>query len=313
MNNIYKIMACFVAMLTMITITTSCDDNNSWEPGPQPAANNPGVYFDRKTPAVIEVEANQEGNLLKDYFTVKLGRDELKATSALQVPITIHFAESNLTVSKTVEFEAGASTALLKIVIGEFEFSTKYAFSIEIDANYANPYLSYEDMKTGGSTRLDAKVEVVSVVATATFTMADNSGSRKPEFYPFEHNIYDNQDGTYSIKNFLYNNAGYNFDFSIDEDNSIRPLEECGFHSTDDNRWYFYSANADASANRIPCYIPGANPDDYVTYIYFYTADNPSSYTDFWLDLSTKTGRMMGYSRYSVSSSGRIAFNISWE
>lgn len=312
MNKIYKIMACFVAMLTMIAVT-SCEDSDNWEPGPQPAANNSGVYFDRKTPAVIEVEANQQGVLKKDHFTIKVGRDESKSTSALQVPITIHYAESNLTVSKTVDFEAGATTALLKIVIGEFEFSKKYGFSIEIDANYANPYLSYEGMANGGSSRLDAKVEVVSVLGTATFTMADNSGSNIPKFYPFEHNIYDNQDGTYSIKNFLFNNAGYDFDFSIDEDNSIRPLENCGFHSTGDYRWYFYSANVDASANRIPCYIPGANPDDYVTYIYFYTADNPSSYTAFWLDLSTKTGRMMGYSRYSVSSSGRIAFNISWE
>lgn len=312
MNKIYKIMACLVAMLTMIAVI-SCEDNDSWEPGPQPAANNSGVYFDQITPAVIEVEANQQGVLKKDHFTIKLGRDESKATSALKVPITINYAESNLTVSKTVDFEAGEATALLKINIGEFEFSKQYALSIEIDENFAHPYISYEDMANGGSTRLDTKVEVVSVLGTATFTMADNSGSNIPEFYPFEHVIYDNQNGTYSIKNFLYNNAGYNFDFSIDEDNSIRPLEECGFHSTDDNRWYFYSANADASANRIPCYIPGANPDDYVTYIYFYTADNPSSYTDFWLDLSTKTGRMMGYSRYSVSSSGRIAFNISWE
>ncbi|NLC50436.1 MAG: hypothetical protein GX762_08740, partial [Bacteroidales bacterium] len=130
MNNIYKIMACLLVMLTMVAVT-SCDDSDSWEPGPQPAANNPGVYFDQKTPGVIEVEANQQGVLLKDYFNIKLGRDEMKATSALQVPITIHYAESNLTVSKTVDFEAGEATALLKINIGEFEFSKQYALSIE--------------------------------------------------------------------------------------------------------------------------------------------------------------------------------------
>ncbi len=312
MIKIYNTVAYLVAMLTIIAVT-SCDNSDSWEPGPLPAVNNSGAYFDKNTPSVIEVEANQQGVLLKDYFTIKVGRDEMKATSALQVPIIIHYAEPNLTVSKTVDFEVGETTAFLEILIGEFEFSKQYALSIEIDENFANPYTSYEDMANGGSTRIDTKVEVVSVLGNATFTMADNSGSNIPEFIPFNHNIYDNQDGTYSIKNFLYNNAGYDFHFSIDEDNSIRPLEDCGYHSTSDNRWYFYSGNSDASANRIPCYIPGANPDDYVTYIYFYTAENPSTHTAFWLDLSSKTGRMMGYSRYSVSSSGRIAFNISWE
>ena len=305
-------MAYLIVMLTII-IGTSCGDNNSWEPGPQPAANNAGVYFDRKIPNVIEVEANQQGVLMKDHFTIKLGRDEFKASSALQVPIRVHFADPTLTISKTVDFEAGASTALLKISVGEFEFSTQYALSIEIDENFAHPYKSYEEMESGGSSRLDAKVEIVSVVGVATFTMADNSGSKKPEFFPFEHNIYDNQDGTYSIKNFLFNNAGYNFDFSLDEDHSIRPLESSGYHSLEDDRWYFYSENSSSSSSRIPCYIPGANPDDYITYIYFYAADNTSKYTDFWLDLSTKTGRMMGYSRYSESSSGRIAFNITIE
>ena len=312
MRKIYNIKTLLVAMFTLIAVT-SCDDSDKWEAGPQPAPNNPGVYFDGKAPAVIEVEANSEGVLTKDYFTIMLGRDETKATSALQVPITIHHADPNITVSKTVDFGVGETTALLKITIGEFEFSTQYALSIEIDANFANPYMSYENIPNGGSTRLDAKVEVVSVLGAATFTMADNSGSNKPAFYPFVHNIYDNQDGTYSIKNFLFNNAGYDFDFTIDDDNSIRPLEDCGYHSTDDNRWYFYSENSSSSSYRIPCYIPGENPDDYIRYIYFYTADNPSSHTDFWLDLSTKTGRMMGYSRYSESSSGRIAFNISWE
>ena len=309
MNKINKITAFLIVMLTFIA-GTSCEDSDNWKAGPKVSSNNPGVYFDSNTPRVIEVEANQQGVLLKEYFTIKLGRDESKASSALQVPITIHFAEPNLTVSKTVDFEAGSSTALLKISIGEFDFGTQYNLSIEIDEDFANPYKSYAGVEKGGSSRLDAKIEIVSVVGVATFTMADNSGTNIPKFIPFEHNMYDNQDGTYTIKNFLYNNAGYNFDFSIDEKNNIKPLITCGYHSTGDSRWYFYTDNADATANQIPCYIPGTNPDDFVTYIYFYTSENTSSYTAFWLDLSSKTGRMMGYSRYSVSSSGRIAFNI---
>ncbi|RNC66810.1 hypothetical protein [Proteiniphilum sp. X52] len=312
MKNIIAITAYLSVICAIITVI-SCDDSDKWKSGPQPAADNPGVYFDKDIPKVIELEANQQGVLIQEFVAIKLGRDESKAGPALRVPVRIRHADPNLTVAETAVFEAGSATAELTIHVGKFEFKEQYAFSIEIDENYSNPYKVYGNDEKGGSTRLDAKIEVVSLVGEATFTPTDYSGSRKPEFTPFKHNIYDNRDGSYTIKNFLYNNSGYDLTFSIDEENNIRPSISNGYHDTDENRWYFYSENSSASSARIPCYIPGANPDDYVTYIYFYTADNPSSYTAFWLDLSTKTGRMMGYSRYSISSSGRIAFNISWE
>jgi hypothetical protein len=299
--------------MSAMIMAVSCDDNNDWKAGPQPAANNPGVYFDKSASRVIEMEANQQGVLKNESVSIPVKRDESKASSALQVPVKVRYADANLTVTETVSFEAGSSSSTLKVAVGEFEFSKQYAFSVEIDENYSNPYKAYGDGESGGSTRLDAKIEVVCLLGTATFTPTDYSGSNQPRFIPFEHNIYDNLDGTYTIKNFLYNNAGYNFSFSIDEEKNIRPLTSNGYHSADENRWYFYSEDSDASSARIPCYIPGADPDDYVTYIYFYTAENSSSYTAFWMDLSTKTGRMMGYSRYNVSSSGRIAFNFTWE
>lgn len=315
MKTTNKNRAYLFAMLIMLTVMTmiSCNDMNDWKPGPQASPNNPGVYFSKSIPKVIELEANQQGVLLKESVTIKLGRDESKTSSELHVPIRIRYADSNLKIEETAIFETGASSTELKISIGEFEFSKQYLFSIEIDENYSNPYKKYNENENGGSSRLDVKIEVVSLVGVATFTPTDYSGSNKPKFTSFKHNFYDNLDGTYTIKNFLYNNAGYSFSFTIDENNNIRPLTTNGYHSLDDNRWYFYSENSNASSARIPCYIPGANPDDYVTYIYFYTAENPSSHTAFWMDLSSKTGRMMGYSRYSVSSSGRIAFNISWE
>jgi hypothetical protein len=290
-------------------MAVSCDDGNDWKAGPQPAANNPGVYFDGSTPRIIELGATAEGVLRSETASVPVKRDEAKASNALQVPVKIRYAASNLTVTETVSFEAGSSSAELKVTIGEFQFGQQYAFAAEIDENYSNPYKN----DSGGSSRIDAKVEVVCLLGRATFTPTDYSGSNQPQFIPFEHNIYDNQDGTYTIKNFLYNNAGYNFSFSIDENNNIRPLESNGYHSTDENRWYFYSENNSKESSRIPCYIPGADPDDFVEYLYFYTAENTSSYTAFRMDLSTKTGRMMGYSRYNVSSSGRIAFNFTWE
>ena len=312
MNKIYNIKTLLLAMFTIIAVT-SCDDSDNWEAGPQPAPNNPGVYFSGKIPGVIEIEANSQGNLIKDHFTIELGRDKLKSNSALEVPVIIHYVHPNLTVSDKVVFEAGASTAQLKVVLDDFEFATEYDLSIEIDEKFANPYLSYENMENGGSSRLDTKVQVLSLLGVATFKATPNSGSIKPDFYPFEQKIYDNQDGTYTIKNFLLNNAGFDFDFSVDEDNNIWPLETCGYHDTSELRWYFHSQNSSSSSYRIPCYIPGSNPDDEIRYIYFYTADNSSSRTDFWLDTTSKTGKMSGYSRYTESSSGQLVFDFSWD
>lgn len=312
MKKISRITTYFIAMFAMI-IPISCNDGNDWEPGPKPATNNPGVYFNKDIPNVIEMDADKQGVLLKEFITLQMGRDESKTSAALQVPIKIRFAESNLTIAETATFEAGASTAELKIGIGNFEIGKQYYFSVEVDENYSNPYKVYADGENGGSTRIDANIEVVCALGTATFTPTDYSSATPPQLIPFKHKIYDNRDGSYTIKNFLYNNAGYNFNFTIDDDKNIRPLESNGYHSTSDNRWYFYSENSDASTARIPCYLPGANPNDYVTYIYFYTAENTASYQAFWMDLSSKTGRMMGYARYSVSTLGRIAFNFSWE
>ena len=190
MNKIYNIKTLLLAMFTIIAVT-SCDDSDNWEAGPQPAPNNPGVYFSGKIPGVIEIEANSQGNLIKDHFTIELGRDKLKSNSALEVPVIIHYVHPNLTVSDKVVFEAGASTAQLKVVLDDFEFATEYDLSIEIDEKFANPYLSYENMENGGSSRLDTKVQVLSLLGVATFKATPNSGSIKPDFYFFYQKYLD--------------------------------------------------------------------------------------------------------------------------
>jgi len=311
MKKINKITM-FLMLGVWAMLSASCSDKDNWQPGPELASDNPGVYFDRNNPMVMEIEADQQLNLVQDHFTIMLGRDETKSASALQVPVIVRYAESNLIIPATVNFEAGATTAELNVKVGDYSFGVQYGFTLEIDAKYANPYKKYDAGEDGGSTRFSGKVEAVCLLAEATFTSTDYSGSNKPLFVPFKHKIYDNQDGTFTIKNFLYNNAGYNFIFTIDNDNNFRPIASCGFHSLDDARWYFYLGIGEVAENRIPCYIPGGNPADYITYVYFYTPENTTSYQDFWIDRSTKTGRMMGYARFSLSSSGRIAFNIAW-
>ncbi len=298
-----KNISTFLMLVVASVFISSCDDSDNWKPGPQPSADNAGVYFDSKTPLNIEMYANKDGQLISDYATIILGRDDLKLSSALDIPIKVRYSADKLSIPQTVRFEAGTKTAELHIGIKNFEIGKPYSFSVEIDEQYSNPY------KSSGSTRLDSKVSVVALLGVATFTPGEYSATPSPEFTPFEHKIYDNMNGTYTIKNFLYNNAGYDFVFEIDDKGTIKPLATCGFHDTAEMRWYFYSANSDASANRIPCYLPGNNPNDYITYIYFYT-DMSYKYTAFWINKETQKGKMVGYSRYSVSKSARISFNI---
>lgn len=309
-----NILSKLLLILSSIIIITSCDKSDDWKPGPQVSADNPGVFFSSTTPRIIEVGASSTGELKKDYFTITMGRDEFKASAALSVPIIIKNAPTNMSVDETVKFEAGATTAQLKIKISSFEFSTPYTISLEIDENYSNPYKSYGQGETGGSTKVDALIEVVSLLGEATFTPTDFSKAPATTFYPFVHKIYDNMDGTYTIKNFLYNNAGHNLDFELDESGNIKVAEDLGYHEKGTGssaRWNFYSGPSSSSSNYIPCYVPTEDPKELIRYIYFYT-DPGYSYYNFNLDLEKKTGKMTGYARYELTSSGRVTFIISW-
>lgn len=304
MNKILKI-ATYLAAGLCISLTGSCDKEHKWDgAGPKPAADNPGVYFASSNKKTIEMESTET------FAILKMGRDAAKTGSALEVPLTVHYAASNVSIPATVSFAAGEEFADLHLNVADFEISVPYAFSIELSPKYCNPYA------ISGSTRFDGRIEVVSILGNATFTPGGYSGSKKPEFVPFKQKIYDNQNGTYTIKNFLFNNAGYSFTFSIDKEApatmNIMPAPDCGFHDKSNNRWYFYSANADSSDNYIPCYIPGNNPEDWITYLYFYAWQSTDSRKAFWLDIESKTGCLASYCRFTKSSSGIVKFDITW-
>ncbi len=302
-----------MAVASLMFVVTACTEKDDWTPGPQPEANNPGVYFDRNTPGLAEMDVDANLNLIQNYLVITLGRDPFKAGQALTVPINVHFSAPNLTVPDVVTFGAGEESAELRVTIGDYELSTPYGLSLEVDNKFANPYLSYAGTTEGGPSKVDLKIQVVAALGTATFTPGEYSKDG-PEFTPFTHKIYINGDGSYTIKNFLYNNDGYDFNFKLDADNNIIPNPEGGYFEEGEGsaaRWYFYSAPSSSSSNYIPCYIPSLNPADNIRYIYFYL-DTEYRYTGFWLDIPARKGQMVGYSRYSVSSSGRITFDIEW-
>ena len=295
-------------LLSCGAASVSCSDSDPWAPGLQPAANNQGVYFNKSNPRLAE--ASQETGSDQAVFTLLLGRDASKAGSAIEVPITVLYASTHLSIPKSITLESGSSSAELIIGVKEFEPGVKYEYSLEIDVNYADPYKLYDaGTSAAGSARFDGFVSVKPapvLLATAKFTPTAG-----PSFVPFDQELWDNLDGSYSFKNFLCNNAGYSFDFTIDNAKNIRPLISSGYHDVSQNRWYFSSTNNSSSSYYLPCYIPGA-PSDYVTYLYFYTAENTTSSQAFWIDLASKTGKMVGYSRYAIYSQGTITFDVLW-
>lgn len=309
MNKLKVFSKCLI-ILSVIFAINACDNSDDWKPGPEILDDNPGVFFSKETPMTIEVGASSSGELHSDFFTVALGRDETKSASAISVPIILRNVGSNMEVDKVVEFEAGSTTAELRIKITEFEFSVPYQLSLEIDERYSNPYSSI----LNGSSKIEAVVEVVSLVGEATFTPTNFSSNIVTTFLPFKHKIYDNMDGTYTIKNFLYNNAGHDVTFELDENGYIEVMKDIGYHEEgtgSSGRWYFYSGPSSSSSNYIPCFIPSEDPIDHIRYIYFYTAPGYSNF-NFWLDLDKKEGKMTGYARYQLSSSGRVTFDITW-
>ncbi len=314
MKIVFKISAYLAAVGLLMLAVTACSEKDEWAPGQKPDANSPGVYFDRNTPGVAEMDVDAQMNLIQDYLVITLGRDPLKSGQALTVPIKKILAAPNLTVPDAVTFAAGEETAEMQVRISNFEIGNPYQLALEIDEKFTNPYLSYAGGTNGGSTRLDLKVVVVAALGKVTFTPGDYSGG-KPDFVPFKQKIYISGPNQYTIRNFLFNNAGYDFVFTVDNDNNIIPDPGSGYFEAGSGanaRWYFYSAPADVSANRIPCYIPGADPAQYITYIYFYL-DPTYKYFGFYLDKDNKTGKMWGYARFSAGlSSGRMSFTLSW-
>lgn len=317
MKNIFKSII-FTTIMFAVLLATSCDSSDNWEPGPLPLADNPGVYFDQNTPSLINAMA-EDGVLLENYIEVKVGRDDFKASTALSVPLIHKIVSPLLKVPATVEFEAGQVFTQLRIEFNAgYEVATPYELMLEIHPDYQDPYKEYAEGEEAGTPVLTTAIQVVSPIflGNVTFEAKDFEKATSVVFHPFETELWDNFDGTYTFKNFLMNNKGHDFTFRLDGTN-IEPVSYPMEHA---NRWYFYSGEEgqaeDTSEFRITCHIPNDHaPDHYIRYLYFYDSRNTSSYQNFWLDLDKGEGKMTNYSRWSTSatSSGRFTFHVSWD
>ena len=92
-----KLLASLLVCLVFVTV--SCNKEIPWEPGPQPAADNPGVFFDQSNPNLIE-RSQCPGRTFARLFDHFGGQRQFKAASALSVPVTVHYADPSLTVEQ---------------------------------------------------------------------------------------------------------------------------------------------------------------------------------------------------------------------
>ncbi len=117
-------------------LATSCSSKDDWNPGPMPADNNPGVYFDMVlSPQSAEMDPLDPTN---DNFSLILGRTATE--NALEVPITVLQADEGLTIPSTVVFAAGAATATFNIKVAVAEVQGVLSYALKFDDTYFNPY-----------------------------------------------------------------------------------------------------------------------------------------------------------------------------
>lgn len=307
MKTTYK-YSLYMLVGMLLFIFTGCNDSDDYNVGSQTDPNSPGVYFVKMDKPSISKEADESEQL-------KLSLERVQADKSIRVPIKVVYAPVGLVVPAEVAFEANQTQADLVLdYTDEFKQNEEHAFKLEIDQAYARPY----DETIEGTSMFQGKLTVFGAwddYLTARVKFVNKSSGETPVFGDFEQKILK-RGSQYRIDNFMLNNEGYTFDFSLDPNKQILPLDYVGYHDTAALRWYFYKGPSSSSSNRIPCYLPatdGTPKGDYITYAYFYTVGSSDSRYAFEFDEYTKTAKMAGYARYSESSSGAFLLEFSWD
>ena len=143
MNNTMKnrIKNCF-AIFLLLGFIASCDNNDSWTPGPQ--INNAGVFFYLDESQSVEFDITEDGYLIGNTFLVNLRRDGRNAAAVLQVPITTVYADAGLSIPQSVTFEAGSATAelVITVTLPMMARGDRLIYSLKFDDSFFNPYMA---------------------------------------------------------------------------------------------------------------------------------------------------------------------------
>lgn len=265
---------------------TGCNDDDSYEPGPQTSPNCMRVYFLSTNEASKVIDASEEYAI-----TLKIGREQ--TASAASVPIKILSQDEVLSIPTKVEFTAGQSISTIKISFPNAATATPYSYRLEIDGSeYADPYAILDGASKFTGSVLVASWEVA--IKEATFKFGSIFPAFKQDILQME--------GTnkYKITNYL--NSGTDFVFTLDATTNV--ITPAGGYQSSATAWYFY--NNDTEKIPIPCYPTGSEISINSFYLYL-----GASYT--YLNLKTKKGRLYHYNFNSDETKGYNALDISWE
>ncbi len=296
-----------IAFAVAIATLFSCAKGDLWRPGPEVDPDSPRAFFGEPVAGWIE-----DGG---DYLDVAVKR--VNKSGRVTVPIAVTASAEELSFpAGNVVFEEGEETAAFRVTLNEdAEYERNYPFELKIDEAYADPYTALGTPVYKGSVRL---VEPWTHIATMDCTFEARSGANRPQFLPFEQQLYKKAiSGLFRIEDWCLNGTREWYGdliFTVDENKQIHPSPEIGFHSGN-NRWYFYTPDATSIDSRFQ--LNGHLPTEqnvYMTWFYLYTVGSSDSRYSMDFDEEARTAKLGGYSRYSSNlfSHGSFVLHYRW-
>lgn len=165
MNKITFKKTAFALSLVAITLA-ACESEDTFTPGAEPGVQDEGAYFYGSYTTEKIVEQGEEG-------TIKFEVCRTDTLSALDLPIVVDEKGAGLTLSESVHFEKGDSSAWLTVAYVGQALGTESKLRLHIADQYANPY-----MEKDGSTRLECNIisgQWVNVCDTCVFGPASGA------------------------------------------------------------------------------------------------------------------------------------------
>lgn len=237
----YKLLVKYTLALCCIAALASCSDDDSFTPGDKPVCGDVTAYFssDYKAQYVYDHKPVRDSDSIAVIRSTKSG--------ALSIPI-IKSGDDAVIVSSSADFTDGKDTTYIYITAPQAEFLKESDFTLNIPAEYSNPYKSKD-----GTTILQSSI-LYSTWDVVVDTVLFYSGNGE---FPTQGCKLENLRGQnrFRFTNFL--NSGNPLEFSIKCDGEFDatdmkknvgefiPLSNYSYASN--GWWYFTNPGADGS------------------------------------------------------------------
>lgn len=266
--------------------TTSCSDNDNYEPGPAPDPDCMSVFFVSSGSSVYEFMADDVPSI---PVTVKRGISDQAASVPLNITTSV---EGGFTVPAVAEFAAGQSSTVIDIDCSALPAKIPATITLSIPEEYVNVY-------SAGSPEISF---TATILGSWELWAKDVVFAFSSVYAPVTSDIYSIEgSGKYKIVNFL--NSGLDFQFSVD-----------GYHVVPLTNFITYNDAYETDEDAYNCWLlyneeeqtyPYWCPDDsdyYISTACAYGYDDSSDYT--YIDLSGGNGVFYFQLEYADGSWG---------